>query len=112
MSYKDLEEVRVKHAEKDAAKETKGKGKRGRKRQSATPEAEEATADKVKRGWKCKSTVLEAEAVAEELEPEPNPKMARTSKAPAPSRASVSETPIAEDEIVPEPWRALVAKIW
>jgi hypothetical protein len=111
MSYEDLEEARAKRVVKDAAKaakEAKGKCKRDRKRKSAGPEAEEATADKVKRGPKRKSTVLEAE----EPEPEPNPKMARTSKAPALSRALVMETPIAEDKIVPEPWRAPVAKMW
>jgi hypothetical protein len=99
MSYKNLEEARAKRVVKDAVKEAKGKGKSGRKRKMATPEVEEATAGKVKRGRKRKSAVLEAE----ELEPEPNAKMARTSKAPAPSRASVMQTPIAEDEIVPEP---------
>jgi hypothetical protein len=114
MSYEDLEEARAKRVIKDAAKEAKGKGKRGRKRKSGTPEAEEAIAGKVKRVRKRKSAVLEAEveAEAEEPEPEPNAKMARTSKAPAPSRASVMQTPIAEDEIVPEPWRAPVAKMW
>jgi hypothetical protein len=106
MSYEDLEEARAKRVVKDAAKEAKDKGKRGRKCKRVTPEAEEATVDNVKRGRKRKSTVLEAEP-----EPEPNAKMARTSKAPVPSRASVIETPIAE-EIVPEPWRALVAKMW
>jgi hypothetical protein len=114
MSYEDLEEARAKRVVKDAAKAAKGKGKRGRKRKGATPEAEEA-ADKVKRGRKRKSAVLEAEAEAEEAEepePEPKTKMARTNKAPAPSRASVMQTPIAEDEIVPEPWRAPVAKMW
>ncbi|KAJ8069800.1 hypothetical protein OCU04_000216 [Sclerotinia nivalis] len=43
MSYENLEEVRVKCAEKEAAKEAKeakGKGKRGRKRKSAVLEAE------------------------------------------------------------------------
>jgi len=89
MSYEDLEEARAKRVVKDAVKEAKGKGKRGRKRKSA---------------------VLEAEA--EEPEPEPSAKMARTSKVLAPSRALVMQTPIAEDEIVPEPWRALVAKMW
>ena len=112
MSYEDLEEARAKRVVKDAAKEAKGKGKHGRKCKRATPEAEEATVDKVKRGRKRKSTVLEAEAAAEEPDPEPNAKMARTSKAPAPSRASVMQTPIAEDEIVPKPWRAPVAKMW
>jgi hypothetical protein len=112
MSYEDLEEARAKRVVKDAAKEAKSKGKRGRKCKRVTPEAEEATADKVKRGRKRKSTVLEAEPEPEEPEPEPNVKMARTSKAPVPSRASVMQTPIAEDEIVPEPWRAPVAKMW
>jgi hypothetical protein len=108
MSYTDLQEARVKRAEKDAAKEAKGKGKRGRKRRGATLEAEEATADKVKRGRKRKSVALEAEAEVEA--PEPNAKVARMSKAPA--RALVvqmSATQVAEDEIVPEPWRAPVA---
>ncbi|KAN0098223.1 hypothetical protein V8E51_013886 [Hyaloscypha variabilis] len=112
ISYEDLEEARAKRIVKDAAKEAKGKGKHGRKCKRATLEVEEATADKVKRGRKRKSTVLELEVEAEELEPEPNAKMARTSKALALSRASVMETSIAEDEIVLEPWRALVAKMW
>ena len=34
--HEDLEDARVKRAAKDAAEETKGKGKRGRKRQSTT----------------------------------------------------------------------------
>ncbi|KAH8645540.1 hypothetical protein BGZ60DRAFT_438490 [Tricladium varicosporioides] len=38
MSYKDLEEARVKRIEKEAAKEAKGKNKRSRKRKRATPE--------------------------------------------------------------------------
>jgi hypothetical protein len=70
------------------------------------PEAEEATADKANGGGKRKSAAPEAET------PEPNAKVARMSKAPAPARASVvqmSGTPVAEDEIVPEPWRAPVA---
>jgi hypothetical protein len=77
MSYKDLEEARAKRADKEAAKEAKGKGKRGRKR---------------------KSTALEADAL------EPNAKVVRMSEAPAP--------PVAEDEIVPEPWRAPVARMY
>jgi hypothetical protein len=114
MSYEDLEEARAKRVVKDSAQAAKGKGKRGRKSKSSPPEAEEDTAETARRGRKRKSAVLEAEveAEAEEPEPEPNAKMARTSKAPAPSRASVMQTPIAEDEIVPEPWRAPVAKMW
>lgn len=70
MSYEDLEEARAKRAEKEAAKEAKGKGKCGRKCKGATPEADEATADKAKRGRKRKSAVLEAlEAEAEAPEP-------------------------------------------
>jgi hypothetical protein len=52
MSYKGFQEARAKRAAKDAAKEAKGKGKRSRKRKSATPVAEEATADKAKQGRK------------------------------------------------------------
>jgi len=109
MNYEDLKETRAKRAEKEAAKEAKGKGKRGRKCKSATPEADEATLDKAKRSRKRKSVVLEAEA------PEPNAKVARMSKAPGPARASVvqmSGTPVAEDEVVPEPWRAPVARMY
>jgi len=108
MSYEDLEEARAKRAERNAAREANGKGKRGRKCKRTTPEAEEATVDKVKRGRKRKSTVLDTEAEEpEEPEPEPSAKMARTSRAPAPSGASVMQTPI-----VPEQWRAPVAKMW
>ncbi|KAH8748755.1 hypothetical protein BGZ57DRAFT_861570 [Hyaloscypha finlandica] len=60
LSYKDFQEARAKRAAKDAAKEAKGNGKCIRKRKSATPEAEEATADKANRGRKRKSVVLEA----------------------------------------------------
>jgi len=93
MSYEDLEEARAKRADKEAAKEAK--------------EAQEAKG-KGNRGRKHKSAALEADA------PEPNAKVLRMSEAPAPARASVvriSGTPVAEDEIVPEPWRAPVARI-
>ena len=39
--YEHLEEARAKRAEKEAPKEAKGKGKRGRKRKSAALEAPE-----------------------------------------------------------------------
>jgi hypothetical protein len=111
MSYEDLEEARAKRAGKEAAKEAKSKGKRNRKCKNTTAEAEEATADKANGGRKRKSTAPEAEA------PGRNAKVARMSKAPAPApaRASVvqmSGTPVAEDEIVPELWRAPVARMW
>ena len=70
MSYEDLEEARAKRADKEAAKEAKGKGKRGRKRKSAALEADT---------------------------PEPNAKVVRMSEALAPTRASVvqmSGTPV------------------
>lgn len=88
MSYEDLEEARAKRADKEAVKEAKGKGKRGRKRKSAALEADT---------------------------PEPNAKVVRMSEASAPTRASVvqiSGTPVAEDEIVPESWRAPVARMY
>jgi hypothetical protein len=88
MSYEDLEEARVKRADKEAAKEAKGKGKHGQKRKSAT---------------------LEADA------PEPNAKVVWMSEALAPVRASMAQmsgTLVAEYEIVPEPWRALVAQMY
>jgi hypothetical protein len=85
MSYEDLEEARAKRAEKEAAKEAKGKGKRGRKPKSAVSEAEEAFADKGNRGRKRKSTAPEADA------PEPKAKVARM--------------------ISPEPWKAPVAQM-
>jgi hypothetical protein len=51
----------VKYTEKDAAKEAKGKGKCGRKRQSAMPEAGDVTPVKAKRGRKWKSALPEAD---------------------------------------------------
>jgi hypothetical protein len=68
---------------------------------------QEATADKAKRGRKRKSAAQEA--------PEPKAKVARISKAPEPASASVpqtSRTQVAEGEIAPESWRALVARMW
>ena len=48
ISYNNFEEAQVKRAKKDAAKKAKGKGKCGRKRQSATPEADTTTPVKTK----------------------------------------------------------------
>jgi hypothetical protein len=86
MSYEDLEEARVKRAEKESTQESKGQGKRGRKR---------------------KSTMLEA--------PEPRNKIARVSRALKPAGApvtQVSRTQDTEDIIAPEPLRAPVARMW
>jgi hypothetical protein len=123
MSYEDLEEARAKRVVKEATRAAKGKGKRGRKRKSDTLEAEEDTAETARRGRKCKSGTPEADEgdadtarrsrkrkSAAQDPPEPSNKVAR-----APVTASVvqmSGTPIAEDEIVPEPWRAPVARMY
>ena len=104
MNYEDLEEARAKRAEKEAAKEAKGKGKRGRKCQSATPEADEATADKAKRGRKRKTAVPEADA------PEPKVKVARISNAPESARGSVAQ--MSGTQVMPDPPRAPVARMW
>lgn len=60
MSYEDLVEARAKRAEKEAAKEAKGKGKRGRPK-SAALEVEEVSTDNVKRGRKRKNATLESD---------------------------------------------------
>ncbi|KAH8743423.1 hypothetical protein BGZ57DRAFT_349602 [Hyaloscypha finlandica] len=111
MSYEDLVEARAKRAVKEATRAAKGKGKRGRKRKSSTLEAEEDTADEntagsARRARKRKSAALDAPAPANK---------ARISNAPKPASTlmrQASRTQIAEDEIVPEPWRAPVAKMW
>jgi hypothetical protein len=130
MSYEDLEEARAKRVEKESIQEAKGQGKRGRKPKSSPPEAEEGTADTARRGRKPKSGTPEADEgtadtarrsrkrkSAAQKAPEPSNKVARVSKAPAPAPATasvlqMSGTPIAEDEIVPEPWRAPVARMY
>jgi hypothetical protein len=81
--------------------------RRGPKPKNSTLEADEGTADTARRSRKRKSNAQEA--------PEPNNKVARISKAPAPATALVLQmggTPIVEDEIVPEPWRAPVARMY
>ena len=106
MSYEDLEEARRKRTEKEAAREAKGKAKRGRKRK-VVPEGEEATAETARRGRKRKRAELET--------PELPNLSAPMSNAPEPASALVmqaSRTQIAEDEIVPEPWRAPVAQMY
>jgi hypothetical protein len=107
ISYKDLEEARAKRLVKESTQAAKGKGKRSRKSKSSPPEPEEDTAETARRRRKRKSAELEAS--------EPTNKMARISHAPKPASALVmqaSRTQIAEDEIVPEPWRAPVAQMY
>jgi hypothetical protein len=123
MSYKDLVEARAKRVEKESTQEAKGKRRRSRKAKSSPPEAEEGTADTARRGRKRKSGTPEADEgdadtarrsrkrkSAAQDPPEPSNKVAR-----APVTASVAQisgTPIAEDEIVSEPWRAPVARMY
>jgi hypothetical protein len=117
MSYEDLVEARAKRVVKEATRAAKGKGKRGRKRKSSTLEAEEDTAEEdtaeedtagsARRGRKRKSAALDV--------PAPANKKARISNAPKSTSTlmrQASRIQIAEDEIVPEPWRAPVAKMW
>jgi hypothetical protein len=123
MSYEDLEEARAKRVVKEATRAAKGKGKRGRKRKSDTLEAEEDTAETARRGRKRKSGTLEADEgdadtarrsrkrkSATQEPPEPSSKVARATVTA--SVVQMSGTPIAEDEIVPEPWRAPVARMY
>lgn len=102
MSYEDLEEARAKRAEKEAAKEAKGKGKRGRKPKSAAPEVEEASADNAKRGRKRKSaepdTPESAKAKVARISEASEPAMAPVAQMIAPV-AQMSEAQVAEDEI-------------
>jgi hypothetical protein len=123
MNYKDLKEARAKRVVKESTQAAKGKGKRGRKSKSSPPEPEEDTAETARRGQKRKSGTPETDEEDAETarrsrkrksaaqdSPEPSNKVAR-----APVTASVvqmSGTPIAEDEIVPEPWRAPVARMY
>jgi hypothetical protein len=93
MSYEDLQEARTKRAEKEAAKEAEGKGKRGRKPKNAALESEGASADNVKRGRKRKR------AVTESVTPESaNTKVARMSKASEPVMAPLAQmiAPVAQ----------------
>ena len=86
MSFEDIEAARAKRAEQDAAKEAKGKRKRGRPK-SVVPEAEaEATAGNGKRKKRKSATLEEATLV-------------QTS----------GTHPI---ESAPQSWRAPVARMW
>jgi len=107
ISYKDLEEARVKRLVKESIRAAKGKGKRGWKSKKSPLELEEDTAETARRGWKRKSVELEALELTNTI--------ARMSNAPKPASALVmqaSRTQIAEGEIVLESWRALVAQMY
>jgi hypothetical protein len=107
ISYEDLEAARAKRVAKESTQAAKGKGKRGRKGKNSLPEQEDNTAEIARRGRKRKS--------AEPKVPEPTSKIVRTGNVPKPASALViqaSRTQIDEDEIVPEPWRAPVARMY
>jgi hypothetical protein len=110
MSYKDLEEARVKRAEKDTAKKA-SKEKRDQKRKTTTLEAEANGLDtaanttvfkgKEKRGRKRKGTALEADASDVKAGPAVRKdKMARTSEVVTAENTEVSS------------WRAPSAKMY
>ena len=71
-----------------------------KKPKSATPEAEEATTDKRKRGKKRKSVAAEPD-IAERDTPEQTAKVARTGGTQGADNASAAE-----------PWKAPVARMW
>jgi hypothetical protein len=90
----------VKHAEKDTAKEAKGKGKHSQRSKSAMPEADKATTNKGKHSQKHKSAALEAD------KPEPNepkPKVARAIKEIINSRGKHGQKRAAQEADKPEP---------
>jgi hypothetical protein len=94
MGYDELMEAREKRAEKDAAQEAKGKGKRGRKRTSAAVEDDIAKP-------KTKTT-----RVTEEPEPEPEPE-------PATTPATMSTVAgVVGNEASTAPWRVPVARMY
>ncbi|KAH6612967.1 hypothetical protein C7974DRAFT_437597 [Boeremia exigua] len=88
MGYDERKEAREKRAKTEAATKAKGKGKRGRKRTNAAPEADVA---------------------------EPKPKAARVSEArklPVLADVQISGTTVTNDGAVLEPWRAPVARMY
>lgn len=88
MGYEDLQHARAKRAETEAAKKTKVKGKRGRKRTSAA---------------------LEVDATG------PKAKVARIGTAPdltVSTVAHVGKATVAESESASGPWRAPVARMY
>lgn len=120
MSHEDLAKARAERATKDAEKEAKKvareakKAAREAKKVAKASPAAEATIGKKKRGRKRKSATLEADT------PEPKAKVVRRSEgqlAEAEQEVGGLEPETAvpdvgEDEVPPEPWRAPVAKMW
>ncbi|RYO39765.1 hypothetical protein AA0113_g11160 [Alternaria arborescens] len=96
VTFEDLQEEREKRAEKVAAKEAKGKARRGRKPKS-TPLDAEVTATTGKRGRKSNNT-------APESDPEPEPMYDVSME--------TSGMTVVENAVADKPWRAPVAKMW
>jgi hypothetical protein len=104
MSYEDLEEARAKRVLKDSVREAKGKKKRDRNSENSPPEAEKDTADTMRRGRKRKSAELEV------AKPTNNFLTSNVFESASDLVVQVDRTQIADDEIAPELWRALVAR--
>ncbi|EMR88324.1 hypothetical protein BcDW1_3031 [Botrytis cinerea BcDW1] len=102
MSYEDLEDARAKRAIKESTQAAKNKGKRGRKRKSGTPETDEADVDTIRNIWRCKSVAQN-----------PSESGNKVDRAPViPSVVQISGIPTMEDEIVPRPLKAPMARMY
>jgi hypothetical protein len=86
----------------EAEEGTADTARRGKKRKSGTPEAIKGAVDTVRRSRKRKSAAQDP--------PKPSNRVARALVIA--SVVQMSGTPIAEDEIVPAPWRAPVARMY
>ena len=123
MGYEDLKNAEAERDAKEAAKEAKKAEREAKKAEKeakkAAKEAEEAATGKKTRGRKRKSATTEADT------PEPMVKVARISETLAvegeqeagiPERNIplewVCERQVEEDEVAPEPWRAPVARMY
>jgi hypothetical protein len=106
MSYEDLVEGRAKRVEKESTQEAKGKRRRGRKPKSSPPEAEEGTPDTARRGRKRKSSTPEADEGTIDTARRSRKRKSSSQDPPEPSNK------VARAQIVPEPWRAPVARMY
>jgi DDE superfamily endonuclease len=107
MTYEDIEAARATRAEKDAAKEARGKRKRGRPKKVAV-EAEEATVDKRTRKKRRCATQEAEEALVVQTS---RIHIAEEEEAEA-SEVQTSGTHVAEEESALQPYRAPVARMY
>ena len=100
MSYKGLKKVQAERAAKEATKEAKKAVREAKKAEKEAKKAakEEATVSKKKLR---RSKITQRKSPEKAGTPEPKVKLAR-----------MSEGQVIEDEIVPESWRAPVARMW